>query len=50
MVLAQFLWLIYYEVEMSVRLYANQHHEEILFNPTLGGVGGKKLSYPGEWG
>ena len=50
MVLAQFFWLIYYEVEMSVRLYANQHNEEILFNPTLGGVGGKKLSYPGEWG
>ena len=37
MVLAQFLWLIYYEVEMPVRLYANQHNEEIQFNPTLGG-------------
>ena len=24
--LAQFLWLIYYEVEMPVRLYANQHN------------------------
>ena len=31
--LSWFLRLIYYEVEMSVRLYANQHNEGIRFKP-----------------
>ena len=31
--LSWFLWLIYYEVEMSLRLYADQRNEGIRFKP-----------------